>query len=163
MKSKFEFLTICLTAIFFLAFISCKDDGDTTKPVINPVEPQNGDTLHIGDTHGVHFDVEFSDNESLASYKVDIHPNFDNHTHDAVTKGDSEATVDFTFEKAWPISGKNQDIHHHLIKIPENATPGHYHLMIYCTDAAGNEAHVAINVVLSHEEGEEHDPDHDDD
>ena len=33
--------------------------------------------------------------------------------------------------------------------IPANATPGDYHLMVYCTDAAGNEAHVARNIVLS--------------
>ena len=40
-------------------------------------------------------------------------------------------------------------IHHHDIVIPANATPGDYHLMVYCTDAAGNEAHVARNIVLS--------------
>jgi len=33
--------------------------------------------------------------------------------------------------------------------IPVNATPGDYHLMVYCTDAAGNEAYIARNIVLS--------------
>lgn len=27
--------------------------------------------------------------------------------------------------------------------------PGNYHLMVYCTDAAGNETHIARNIVLS--------------
>jgi hypothetical protein len=153
-------------AISLSAAVSCKEDSDTTKPVINLVAPQDDAVLHIGDEDGVHFDAELSDNEALASYKVNIHPNFDGHTH-SVTKGASDTvTVNFEFEKSWTVSGKNQDIHHHEIKIPENATPGHYHLMVYCTDAAGNESHVAIDVELSHdddEDGHDHDDhDHDD-
>jgi hypothetical protein len=89
-------------------------------------------------------------------YKIEIHPNFDNHSH--AQARDVSETVDFTFNKEWnDIRGKkNADIHHHEIKIPINATPGHYHLMVYCTDVAGNESHVAISVELSHEEGEHH-------
>jgi hypothetical protein len=156
------FSIICLTAIFFLALASCKEDSDTSKPVINLIEPENGDILQIGNANGVHFDAEFSDNEELASYKVNIHPNFDGHAHARLTKSDAE-TVDFEFTKSWDISGKNTGIHHHEIKIPENATPGHYHLMVYCTDAAGNESHIAVEVELSHEEGEHHHDDDDDD
>jgi hypothetical protein len=158
MKKIFNFFAICLTAILFLAFVSCKEDSDTEKPVINLIEPEEDDILHIGDD--VHFEVEFSDNEMLASYKVDIHPNFDGHTH-AVTKGDDEPE-DFTFQRTWTISGKNAAVHHHDIVIPENATPGLYHLMVYCTDAAGNESHIAVDVELSHEEGEEHEHEHED-
>ncbi|MDR2383353.1 MAG: DUF4625 domain-containing protein [Prevotellaceae bacterium] len=162
MKSIIKFSYVCLMAIFLFTFTACKEDSDTTKPVINLIEPENGDILQIGDAEGVHFDVEFSDNEMLASYKVDIHPNFDNHSH-ATTKSE-DTTVDFRFEKTWTtISGKKNDyVHHHEIKIPENATPGHYHLMLYCTDAAGNESYVARDVELSHEAGEDHDHDHDD-
>jgi hypothetical protein len=148
-------------ATLFVASNSCSEDeekGDTTKPVINLVEPKEGDVLHIGGD--VHFDLELSDDVMLDSYKVDIHHNFDGHTH-AVTKGESD-TKAFEFEKTWSISGKrNVDIHHHEIVIPEDATPGDYHLMVYCTDAAGNEEHIAVNIKLSHEEGEDHDHDHD--
>jgi hypothetical protein len=146
-------------AISFVTFSSCDkdDDGDTTKPIINLIEPEEGDVLRIGDQHGVHFDIELSDDVMLKSYKVDIHPNFDEHVHSTTLKSASSETVDFTFNKSWDISGqKNADIHHHEIKIPANATPGNYHLMVYCTDAAGNEAHLARNIVLSTEGGEEH-------
>jgi hypothetical protein len=162
MKTSIKFFTLCLTAIFFLAFTACKEDNDTTKPLINLIEPEDGAILHIGDENGVHFEAEFSDNEALSSYKVDIHPNFNNHSH-AITKSDAE-TVDFVFEKSWTtIAGKKSaPVHHHEIKIPENATPGDYHLMVYCTDAAGNESYIAVNVELSHEEGEDHDHDHED-
>lgn len=162
--TKFKFYLVCLMAISFVTFSSCdkdNDSSDTTKPVINLIEPEEGAILKIGDDHGVHFDVELSDDVMLKSYKVDIHPNFDGHVHFASLKAASETTVDFTFSKSWDVSGqKNTDIHHHEIKIPANATPGNYHLMIYCTDAAGNEAHLARNIVLSTEGGEEHEHEH---
>jgi uncharacterized membrane protein len=159
MKTRINFFTICLMAIFFLAFVACKEDSDTTKPVINLIEPEDGDVLQIGNENGVHFEVEFSDHEMLASYKVDIHSNFDNHSH-AATKGEAE-TEDFNKSWTWTITGKNTSFHHHEIRIPKNATPGDYHLIVYCTDAAGNESHFAINIELSHDSGEEHE--HDDD
>ncbi len=156
MKTKFNFYIICLMAISFLS-VSCdkEDDSDTTKPIIDLMEPEDGDVLKIGDEHGIHLDMELQDNEMLGSYLVDIHPNFGNgHTH---IKSASSETKDFNFKKSWDLSGKkNSDVHHHEILIPANATPGNYHFMVYCTDAAGNEVHVVRNIVLSTESGEDH-------
>ncbi|MDR1370170.1 MAG: DUF4625 domain-containing protein [Dysgonamonadaceae bacterium] len=164
MKTVFKFYLVCLTSICFVTFSSCdKDDdsNDTTKPVIDLLEPEEDATLKIGDEGGIHFDLELSDDVMLKSYKVDIHSNFDGHVHAPSLKATTEATVDFTFNKSWDIPGqKNADIHHHEIKIPANATPGDYHLMVYCTDAAGNEAYLARNIILSTEGGEEHEHDH---
>jgi hypothetical protein len=160
------FICLCLSAFFALATSGCKEDSDTQKPVINLIEPAEGDALKIGDEHGVHFEVEFTDNEALASYKVNIHPNFDNHTHASLRAG----TVDFEFEKSWQLTDetnpnpKNKPVHHHEIKIPEDATPGAYHLTVYCTDKAGNEEHITVNIVLSHnvedDDEEEHEHNH---
>lgn len=48
------------------------------------------------------------------------------------------------------VSGlKNAKIHHHDIVIPADAAPGDYHLVVWCTDAAGNQTEVARNIVLS--------------
>jgi hypothetical protein len=157
MKTNNNILCFVIFSLITLMpfFTACEEDGDTTKPVINLLEPEEDAVLKIGDTHGVHFDMEVSDDVMLKSYKVEIHNNFDGHTHSRTTR-----TTPFYFEKTWDLSGKkNADIHHHEIKIPEDATPGHYHLMVYCTDAAGNEASLARDIELSHE-GEEHD-DHD--
>ncbi len=60
MKTKFNFYLVCLMAISFVAFASC-ENGDTTKPVITMHEPKDGDTLLIGDEHGIHLDMELSD------------------------------------------------------------------------------------------------------
>ncbi|MDR0413092.1 MAG: DUF4625 domain-containing protein [Dysgonamonadaceae bacterium] len=160
MKTIIYITSVCFLAISF--FLSSCDDGDTTKPVIDLAEPEDGEQLLIGDD--VHFVMDLSDNEALASYKIEIHNNFDNHEH--VRAGAVDETVAFTFERTYALSGqKNVHIHHHDIEIPENATPGDYHLMVYCTDAAGNEAHLAVGVVLSREAegGHHHHDDGDDD
>jgi hypothetical protein len=147
---KYFFTVIGLIAMFSgFSMTSCKS-GDTTKPVINLIEPEEGDSLKPGSD--VHFDIELSDNEMLGSYKVDIHSNFDGHEHAQQRVAAEDESVPFAFSKSWDLSGKrNADIHHHEIIIPQNAAEGKYHLMVYCTDAAGNEAHIAVNVVLSHD------------
>lgn len=145
--SKYYFAAVCLIALMSLTF-SC-DDGDTTKPVINLIEPEEGAELQIGSVHGVHLEMDLSDDEMLASYKVDIHNSDDGHVH---SKAEETPNVSFAFSKSWDVSGKkNAHIHHHEITIPANAKPGKYHLMVYCTDASGNEAYVARNIVLSYE------------
>jgi hypothetical protein len=150
---KLDTTIICVLAICAFVFTSC-EDGDTLKPVINLIEPEEGAALRIGSENGVHFEMELSDNEMLKSYKVEIHNNFDDHGH---LRSDEE-TVPFTFDKTWDLSGKkNTYIHHHEIKIPANATPGNYHLMVYCTDAAGNESYVARNIVLSYDAADDDD------
>jgi hypothetical protein len=143
-----------LSTIFAFGFTACEKESDTVKPVIQLIDPSEGEILQIGSD--VHFEMELSDNEMLGSYKVEIHANFDGHEHG--TKSEVEPSP-FFFERSWDVSGqKNTSVHHHEIVIPETATPGNYHLMVYCTDASGNEAHVARTVVLSHEGGEhEHD------
>ena len=155
---KILFLSI-ISIITSISFTSCSndDEGDTTPPAINLTAPAEGAVLKIGSD--IHFDMELSDNEMLSSYKVEIHNNFDGHNHTKSLKAE-DATTAFAFQKTWSVTGqKIAKIHHHEIIIPENATPGNYHLMVYCTDAAGNESYVARNIVLSHD-GEDGDHDH---
>ncbi len=151
MKKIFSLLVIfsCLT---FAVSCDKDDDADTTKPVIELDEPEDGDELVIGE--GVHFECDFSDNVMLGSYMVEIHNNFDHHSHSKATDG----TVPFFFKKEWSLNGlKNSHVHHHEIVIPENTTPGDYHLVVYCTDAAGNQSLVAREIEIVIEgEGHEH-------
>lgn len=156
MKTKIKFLLFAFVSIITFSFItvSCSDDdGDTTPPVINLSTPAEGASVQIG--HDISFDALFSDDEMLASYKVEIHNNFNNHPHSVVLRDASE-TSPFFFQKSWNISGqKSAKIHHHEIVIPEQSTPGAYHLMVYCTDAAGNESYIARNIILTHDEVED--------
>lgn len=149
--NKISSVSILLLLSVFI-YVSCDDSGDTTPPVISLTAPAEGAILKIGSD--IHFDMEISDNDMLKSYSVDIHDNFNNHGHTSL-KSDNITTKPFQFNKSWDVSGnKNKHVHHHEIVISEDATPGNYHLMVFCTDAEGNETYIARNIVLSHN-GEE--------
>lgn len=163
-------LFFVLSAIMCVSFSACdEDEADTTKPVITLDEPEDGDSLRIGES--VHFEADFSDDEALGSYLIEIHNNFDGHNHKvSSSQTRSEETVPFSLKKSYDLSNlRNTHVHHHDIVIPENATPGAYHLVVYCTDAAGNQSMVARDIILSldaeshhhHHDGDDDDDDHD--
>ena len=96
----------------------------------------------------MHLEMDLSDDVALAGYMVEVHNNFDHHGHKAPARA-AEDSVAFYFKQSYEISGRNQHIHSHDVVIPANAKAGDYHLMVYCTDAAGNQSYVARNIVLS--------------
>ena len=50
--------------------------------------------MEIGNEHGVHFEMDLSDDVMLKSYKIEIHSNFDHHSH-----GGNSRTVQETVDK----------------------------------------------------------------
>lgn len=145
---KYNFLTY-IVLLFVLVFSSCnKDDGDTQKPEILLAEPFDGQVLLAGDT--LHFEVEFLDNIELKSYKIDIHPNEDSHDH--------KSTLDegeWSFQKSWEFEPglKNTSVHHDEIVIPTLIDgvaihTGDYHFLVYCTDKAGNESWIDVDIEI---------------
>lgn len=169
---KVNFLTVVILVALSVSFISCeKENIDTQKPTIQILEPGANEHLLIGDEEGVHFEVEFADNIALKSYKVDIHSNFDGHTHShAPAKVQATTTADsvaFSYNNSWNdiLDKKNATVHHHDIKIPAmvNGQPvkeGNYHLLVYCVDKAGNESFEARDIVLTNNPDEVHEHDH---
>lgn len=82
MRIKLYLPIISLLAMSVFVFISCDDsDSDTTKPVIELHEPEEGQALKIGSEYGVHFEMDLSDDVMLKSYMIEIHSNFDHHSH----------------------------------------------------------------------------------
>lgn len=160
MKTAFYLSIVSMLAVSAL-FVSCSDDenSDTTKPVINLIEPEEGAMLKPGSI--LHLDMDLEDNVMLGSYKVEIHNNFNGHTHTKAEAKDTGETVPFAFNKSWDVSSlKNTHIHLHEIEIPANAKEGNYHLLVNCTDAADSESYNARNIVLDeHGETGEHDED----
>lgn len=157
MTKKYFFLPVLSIIVLGLAIASCsKDETDTTKPVISVAEPEDGDTLVPG--HDVHFEADFSDDIELKSYKIDIHNNFDGHSHKTMLAD----STPWLYQKSWDFeAGKKQShIHQHDIVVPDSIdgkplARGNYHFMIYLTDAAGNESWKAINIVI-HDNGTIH-------
>ena len=113
-----------------------KENIDNEKPVIRLVSPVEDETILAGNS--VSFEVEFSDNVALGSYKVDIHGALEDHPHDHATSKSRSASTLATdddeaveFIKIWmesefislgeePISGKESVlVKHLLIEIPE--------------------------------------------
>jgi hypothetical protein len=78
---KQKILMIALT-VFMLSACS-KDDTDMEKPVIDfsadDSFPNNCDTLWLGEAFN--FRATFTDNSELGSYSIEIHENFDHHSH----------------------------------------------------------------------------------
>lgn len=150
---KYLILSV-FTAILSLVFTSCgKEETDTVAPVIQLEEPENGEEIRIGSD--MHFECDFSDNVMLGSYMIEIHSNFDGHSHKVATRAEGETP--FFLKKPYELTGlRNSHVHHHDVVIPENTTPGKYHLVVYCTDAAGNQSLVARDIILSHDAEEHH-------
>src|SRR5574344_1855649 len=126
---KINYITAILSMTLVLTSTSCsKDDeiSDTTKPTITITEPENDKEILIGDQNGMHLEMDLSDNVMLKSYKIEIHNNFDHHSHTS-----RSATTDFTFTNSYHRSeNRKRHIHHHDVMVPDNATPGEYNLII---------------------------------
>lgn len=146
MKTKIFFSIALLFSV--CSFSSASSAGeDTTKPVINLRAPEDAAMVRIGGD--VHFDLELTDDQMLASYRVEIHDNYNNHKH---TEGPAApAGRNVVFDKTWDISGqKTAHLHHHQIVIPAGTRVGPYHFVIYCKDAAGNESTLVRDIDLGY-------------
>lgn len=149
-------MALLLTLGVIVVSCSKNEDNDVVKPVISVSEPEDGDTLVPG--HEVHFEVDFSDDVALKSYKIDIHNNFDGHNHKAAMND----SIPWLYQQSWSFETgmKQKHVHHHEIVVPDSVdgkplARGKYHFMIYLTDAAGNESWKAVSVMI-HDDGSIH-------
>lgn len=138
-----------LLGVFALAFISsCSSDNaqiDTEYPVIDITGtgsfPIQCSTIERGKTFT--FKATFNDNVELGSYSLDIHHNFDHHTHSTeVTTCETEAVKKpvnpmlFINNYTIPTGVKSYEATAQ-ITIPADVDPGDYHFMIRLTDKEG--------------------------
>lgn len=154
-------ILFCITAISgLLTVAACSSNEDivkdTEKPVIseagitaNPVDCQ---TYNRGDT--IPFQYLFTDNEELGNYNIEIHNNFDWHTH-ATSKTEcpldnkKTATNAWVFNKDYTIPAKSTTYKGRVdIPIPTDKEPGDYHFMIRVTDKTGNQQLKAVAIKI---------------
>ncbi|ODS76779.1 MAG: hypothetical protein ABS46_18960 [Cytophagaceae bacterium SCN 52-12] len=102
---------------------------DTEAPVITVASPVTGSTFEAGSQ--IRFEAEIEDNAGLAICNVNIHSNFDGHSHARI------AASPLSFEKSFTLTGKKASISE-LIDIPSDATPGNYHFIVKAIDEARN-------------------------
>ncbi|MBP7210540.1 MAG: DUF4625 domain-containing protein [Paludibacteraceae bacterium] len=143
---------------------SCeKDDIDDQKPKIDlsiqDAFPISCDTLYFGETFILK--VKFTDNVQLGSYSIDIHNNFDHHSHSTeVTECNLDpikiAVIPFTFIEDYAIDKGLKTYETNLsITIPAgNATgqfdEGDYHFFISLTDKSGWSAQKGLSIKILH-------------
>lgn len=158
---KFQLKSILSIFIVALLFTSCSDDEviDTEKPGITLLEPHNEDQIAPGDE--LHVEVTFTDNVELAAYKIEIHEDFDEHTH-AVLKTSHDLNP-WSEDKTFTIpAGKTSHQAIHSFSIPTeingmHVSEGAYHLGIFATDTSGNQEEVFVTIhIESHTEEHVH-------
>lgn len=165
MNTKINLIILAVLGLFLtVSFASCgEDEGDITPPIINLISPADGATIEAGTA--LELEMELSDNDMLKSYKVNIHNAFDGHTHGDAddhehAKAAEAESKPFSIDKIWSLSENSVKVKHTEIVIPENATPGNYHMVIKCFDISGNEQTVVRRIVIEND-AYDHDHDHD--
>jgi len=156
-------LPLIFLALAFLS--SCEKDEaiDLEKPVIDlsipDAFPVNCDTLYFGESF--EFNVLFSDNAELGSFSIDIHNNFDHHSHSTeVTECDldpmKEPVNPFLFIEDYAISEEVNELEtNRPIFIPAGDDDGlydegDYHFFISLTDKEGWSDQIGLSIKILH-------------
>lgn len=172
-----KLLTIIASALIMSTFGSCDNDDDkdidTEKPQINAnidgASPANAATFYFGDAIPVK--LLLTDNAELGSFSVNIHNNFDHHSHS--TEGDADDHHDeeehhhhdgedgdafqFTQDYAIP-AGSTNFLIDTTIPLPvtsddgDKYAGGDYHIMLTVTDKAGFSTFKAFEIKILQKE-----------
>ena len=142
-NQRFIYSLLIASAVF-----SCsknEEKTDTTYPVIDlsraDAFPIQCSTINRGET--ITFRAHFSDNAALGSYSLDVHHNFDHHSHSTEVDACDFGLVKtpekpFQFIKSVEIPGNPSTFEAQLeIPVPNDIDPGDYHFMIRVTDKEG--------------------------
>jgi hypothetical protein len=160
-KTILALFTVSLLSGFF----SCNKEGvDKEKPQIDltilGAFPINCDTLYFGETFT--FKMLFTDNIELGSYSIDIHHNFDHHSHSTEV---SECQLDpvkapinpFVFIDDYSIPDGLQEYETSLeITLPDGDAKGpydegDYHFFISLTDKSGWSTQKGLSIKIIRE------------
>lgn len=136
---------------------SCSSDetDDQEKPVIvdgqtpNPIDCQ---VYTRGDI--IAFRYTFTDNMELGNFNIEIHHNFDHHTH-STSAGDcpldqkKDPVNPWVYNQDYAIPAGSKSYEAKVdIDIPKDVDPGDYHFMIRVTDREGWQQLKAISIKL---------------
>lgn len=138
---------IFYSLLLCLLVTSCSKEEsskDLEKPVIetnSDAVPQNCQVFYKGEE--IPFRYTFTDNEGLGSYNIEIHNNFDHHTH-STDAGDCQLGEEKKPVKPW-VYNKDFMIQENSLRynaqvnipIPADIDSGDYHFMIRVTDRSG--------------------------
>jgi len=146
-------------AVIVLAAGACDKDEpviDTEYPTIGTdlisAFPVQCSTLKRGEPFN--FKATFTDNIALGSYSLDIHHNFDHHTHSTEVSDCNMEPVKkpvnpFLFIKSFDIDPSQRRFEaNQQIQVPTDIDPGDYHFMIRLTDKEGWQSIRGISIKI---------------
>jgi len=128
-------LTISMAAIAAHCVCSCTN---APTPTITLEAPEEGSEFYPG--NDIHFSAILEDSRGLVSYQIEVNciSEDENNSLDAVP---------FSYQDTWELSNEKEAyLHHHDVIIPQDAALGRYLFTLSCTNRAGKEARVSVNV-----------------
>jgi len=139
----------CFYLVLLLFAAACKKDSTTSIDTVYPLIDITGQnafpiqcsTIKRGEKFS--FRALLSDNAALGSVSVDIHHNFDHHTHstevESCSMGEVKVPVKpFLLIQSYPITAGQRSFNvEQEITVPADVDPGDYHFMIRLTDKEG--------------------------
>ncbi len=147
-------------ALAFLAilFVACTDTvKDEKTPVIDMsiagAFPQNCVTVFRGESFT--FKARFMDNMELGSYSIEMHHNFDHHTHSTSSESCEmepikKAVNPLLFINEYNIPAGLTDYTATVqIEVPATVDTGDYHFMLRLTDKSGWQTFEGISVKVA--------------
>lgn len=154
-KLFFPFMLLCA-----LCACSSSDDDepkDMTYPVINTMDivavPTDCQVFQRGDV--IPFNCLFTDDTELGAYNIEIHHNFDRHTHSTSSvecpmEAQKQPVKPWVYNQDFTIpSGQRTYTARHDIAIPADIDAGDYHFMVRLTDRAGWQQLYAVAVKIT--------------
>ena len=154
MKNIYSFVMLSL----LLVFTSCDNTlKDEELPLIDMTGetafPKNCVTVYRGESFT--FKAHFTDNIELGSYSIEMHHNFDHHTH-STSAEECEmgalkvAVTPLLFIEEYTIeAGKTEYPASIEISIPSDVDTGDYHFMVRLTDKSGWQTFEGISMKIA--------------
>ncbi|MBR1401715.1 MAG: DUF4625 domain-containing protein [Prevotella sp.] len=138
-----------ITLLLLCALSACSSSDEELRDMNDPEISSEGITAmpidcQVYERGGViPFNYVFNDNLELGSYNIEIHNNFNHHTHSTTSvdceQDEKKAEVNpWVFDQDFTIpSGLRSFTARHDISIPANVDTGDYHFMIRLLDKTG--------------------------
>ena len=143
--AKRAFASFFVTAFALTSCDNDKNEIDTEYPVID-ISAANAFPIQCSQVsrgQKITFRATFTDNTQLGSYSLDIHHNFDHHTHSTEVNNCATEAVKkpvnpmlYINSVTIPTGQKSYEATQE-ISIPTDVDPGDYHFMIRLTDKEG--------------------------
>ena len=168
---KYIFLSLLMALVTtFVACGSDDNDKDMTAPVISgrglTASPINCQVYHPGDV--ISFRYLFEDDTELGSFNIEVHGNFDHHSHSTEADDhdhegsechhdddheDETSGTPWVFNQDYGIPAGQVSYKAAVeIPIPADVRHGDYHFMIRLTDRAGWQQLKAVAILIEEAE-----------